>query len=176
MGYLDISIGKKFPEIVNAIVEIPKGSRSKYELDKENGMIVLDRVLPESMVFPFNYGFITQTWWEDDDPLDIIIISLEPIYPGVLVEAKVIGALEMEDEKGIDHKVVAINYADYRLRHINDISQIPETWLNEIKHFFEHYKDLEPGKWVKLKGFKSREEGIELVKKAHELYKQKFGK
>jgi len=176
VGYLDYPIGKKFPEVVNAVIEIPKGSRNKYELDKDTGFIVLDRVLPEAMYFPFNYGFIPQTWWEDEDPLDIIVLSLEPVFPGVILEAKVIGALEMEDEKGVDHKVVAVNYSDYRLRHIEDISQIPESWLNEIKHFFEHYKDLEPGKWVKLKEFKPKEVGIEYVKKAYNMYKEKFGK
>jgi len=171
---LDYPIGKDFPEKVNVIVEVPMGSRNKYEMDKDSGMIVLDRVLYTAMEYPVNYGFIPQTWWEDEDPLDAMVISAFPVHPGVVIEGKVLGLLRMEDEKGIDDKILLVNTKDPRVSNINSLEEVPQTLLDEIAHFFERYKELEKGKWVKVKGWLSKEEAIKIVQKAHEMYKEKF--
>ncbi len=149
-------------------VEIPKGSCQKYEFDENLGKIKLDRTLYSPMYFPFEYGFIKDTRGEDGDPLDCVLITSFPTFPGCLVEARPIGVLEMEDEAGKDNKILAlpIEKIDPRLAFIKDIKDLPEHWKKEIKEFFENYKKLEPGKWVKLKGFKSKKEAEKLILKA----------
>ena len=153
---------------VKAFIEIPKGSHNKYERDEGTGEIKLDRVLHGPQHFPFEYGFIQGTKGEDGDPLDLIFLASFPTFPGCITDAEVIGYLEMEDEGGIDHKVLAVPpvKVDPRWEHIKDVSDLPEFTKKEIKEFFETYKRLEPNKWVKVKDFKSREEAEKLVEEA----------
>jgi inorganic pyrophosphatase len=159
---------------VLVFVENPKGSPNKYEYDEEEKLIKLDRTFYGSVHFPFEYGFIKGTRGEDGDPLDCILLSTNPTFPGCLVKARVIGVLEMEDEGGIDTKVVAvpIEKIDPRFQEIQDVSDLGEHTKKEIMEFFEVYKRLEPGKWVKLNGFKGKEVGekivIEAIKKENE--------
>lgn len=153
---------------IKVFVEIPKGSKNKYELDKKTNQIVLDRTLYGSQVFPFEYGFIEGTLGEDGDPLDVVLLASNPSFPGCVVEAEPVGYLQMEDESGIDHKVIAIptKKIDPRWSHIKDVADIPEAQKAEIKNFFETYKLLEPGKWVKVKDFKTKAEAEKLIEKA----------
>jgi inorganic pyrophosphatase len=153
---------------INVFVEIPKGSSQKYEFDEEEKCLKLDRTLFGPMYFPFEYGFIKGTRGEDGDPLDCVLLSSFPTFPGCLVEAEPIGLLEMEDEAGIDTKIIAVPTPkiDPRFQEIQDISDLPEHTKKEIKEFFENYKNLEPGKWVKLKDFKPKSEAEKAIKKA----------
>lgn len=150
---------------VLVFVENPKGSPNKYEYDEEEKLIKLDRTFYGAVHFPFEYGFIKGTRGEDGDPLDCILLSTNPTFPGCLVKARVIGVLEMEDEGGIDTKVVTvpIEKIDPRFKEIQDVSDLGEHTKKEIMEFFEVYKRLEPGKWVKLNGFKGKEVGEKMV-------------
>lgn len=153
---------------IKLFIEIPKGSKNKYERDEETGEIVLDRTLYGSEVFPFDYGFVQGTKGEDGDPLDVVLLVSNPTFPGCVVKAEAIGYLEMEDEGGIDHKVIAVPVAklDPRMSHIKDVSDLTEHQKAEIKNFFETYKLLEPNKWVKVKDFKSKGDAEKLVNEA----------
>src|SRR3990167_5629960 len=153
MDIKNIPIGKNPPEEVNVLIEIPKGSSVKYELDKESGAVTVDRFLYTAMYFPFNYGFIPGTLSEDGDPIDVLVLSEHTVAPGAVIPATPIGMLEMEDESGIDAKILAVPpqkidplYGVYK-----DIADVPVALKNKMKHFFENYKTLEPGKWVKIK-------------------------
>lgn len=152
---------------VNIFVEIPKGSCQKYEYDQDKKIITLDRTLYSSVYFPFEYGFIEGTKGEDGDPLDAVLISSFPTFPGCLVRARVIGILNMEDEGGIDYKIIAVptEKIDPRFKEIQDINNLPQHLKAEIKEFFEIYKRLEPGKWVKITNFGSKEEAENIVNK-----------
>ncbi|WFO75285.1 inorganic diphosphatase [Desulfurococcaceae archaeon MEX13E-LK6-19] len=173
--YEKLGPGEKAPEIINVVIEIPMNSYIKYEVDKETGVIKVDRILYTAMHYPFNYGFVPGTLEEDGDPVDVLVVGYEPLSPGVVIEAKPIGILEMEDEEGPDAKIVAVpkDKIDPRFKNINDINDLPEAIKNKIKHFFEHYKELEPGKWVKVTGWKGRSEALERIKKAIERYREK---
>ena len=164
----------KLPEVIYVVIEIPKGSKNKYELDKETGAIFLDRVLYTSMRFPADYGFVPKTLCEDGDPLDCLLITTETLFPGVVVKARPVGLLVMEDEKGMDEKLIAVpvEKIEPRLADIKDIDDLPEAVRNEIKHFFEHYKELEPGKWVKIKEWKNREEALKYIRDAIERFEK----
>lgn len=154
--------------MIKVFVEIPKFSKQKFEFDEESQKIKLDRTLYGSMYFPFEYGFILETKGEDGDPLDCVLLSSFPTFPGCQVEAEAIGLLEMEDEEGIDHKILAkpTEKIDPRFKDIKDINDLPEHFKKEIREFFENYKKLEPGKWVKLKEFKGKKVAEELILKA----------
>lgn len=130
-------------------IEVPRGQRNKYEIDHETGRIRLDRFLFTSMAYPTDYGYIESTLGEDGDPLDALVIIPEPLYPGVVVEARPIGVYRMTDEAGGDDKVVCVP-TDPRMDAIQDVADLDHFKRDEIKHFFEHYKDLEPNKWVKV--------------------------
>mgnify|MGYP001032707580 CR=1 FL=1 len=153
---------------IKVFVEIPKGSKNKYERDEDTGQIMLDRTLYGSGVFPFDYGFIQGTKGEDGDPLDAVLLVTNPTFPGCVVQAEVIGYLEMEDEGGIDHKVLVVpaKKVDMRWEDVQDVGDLSEHQRNEIKDFFETYKRLEPGKWVKLQDFKSKKEAEKIVEEA----------
>lgn len=153
-------------------VEISKGSCQKYEFDEELGAIKLDRTLYSPIHFPFEYGFIKGTKGEDGDPLDCVLLTSFPTFPGCLVKARPIGLLEMEDEEGIDTKILAvpIEKIDPRFKEIQDINDLPEHLRKEIKEFFESYKKLEPGKWVKLKEFKGKDEAEKIIEMAKKSY------
>jgi len=159
-------------EYINAVIEIPQGSNIKYELDKESGAIFLDRILYGTQFYPANYGFVPNTLADDGDPIDVLVLSSESVVPGTVIKSRVIGVLIMEDESGKDEKIVAVPTIklDPKMAKINDLSDLPEIELNQIKHFFETYKDLEPGKWVKITGYEGREKAIELIQKAIDNY------
>jgi len=167
--------GGKAPDIVNVVVEIPMGSSVKYEFDKEACMVRVDRFLYTSMVYPFNYGFIPGTLEEDGDPVDVLVISREPVAPGSVIEAVPIGLLEMEDEEGPDSKVIAVPKPklDPYYKEWRDVDDIPEALRERIRHFFERYKELEPGKWVKVTGWRGAEAARERIKAAIERARSK---
>ncbi len=169
----DLSTGKDAPEIVSGIIEIPKASRAKYELDKDSGMLKLDRVLYSSMYYPANYGFIPQTYCDDGDPLDILVLSNITIQPLCIVRAKVIGVMQMLDGGEADDKIIAMAADDISVSHINDISQLPIHYLNEIKSFFEDYKKLE-NKTVKVEEFLGKDVAIDIINQAMVDYQTKI--
>lgn len=173
----DIPAGE--PEkLVNVVIEIPMGSQIKYEYYKDLGIIAADRFLYTAFAYPFNYGFIPNTWSEDEDPLDIVVIASQPLSIGTLVESRVIGMLATEDEEGKDAKLVALPKAkvDPFYADIDDIKNLPEALKNKIKHFYENYKTIEPGKWVKVTGWKTKKEAIKTVVDGIKKYQNHFKK
>jgi len=152
---------------LNIFIENPKGTSNKYELDKESGRIMLDRALYSSVFWPFEYGFIENTLSEDGDPLDAVVLVNEPTFPGCVIPSKIIGMLNMEDESGIDYKIIAVpdDKIDPRFKHINSIDDLTEHQRKEIQEFFEVYKRLEPNKWVKVTGFEPKEKAEEIIEK-----------
>lgn len=171
----EVNIGKNIPESVQAVIEIPKNSRAKYELDKDSGMLILDRVLYSSINYPANYGFIPQTYCEDDDPLDILVISQIEITPMCLVEANVIGVMRMLDGDEKDDKLIAVATHDMSVNHIKCITELPEHHVRELRSFFEDYKKLE-NKTVIVEDFQSRDDAIRILNQSIEDYKKKFNK
>ena len=167
-------LGEKFPNVIPAYIEIAKGSNVKYEWDEENKVLMLDRILHSAVMYPENYGFIPQTLCDDGDPLDVLIISNVALQPGTIAYIKPICYLNMTDEKGKDEKMVAILEKDPRYQHYNDLDSIPEHKLNQMKEFFETYKNLEPNKWVKVDNWENYDKTIELLKISHEKYKNKI--
>jgi inorganic pyrophosphatase len=157
---------------IEVFVEIPKYSKQKFEFDEKLKKIKLDRTLYGPVYFPFEYGFILETRGEDRDPLDCVLISTFPTFPGCVVKARAIGVLEMEDEEGIDHKILAVpvEKIDPRFKEIQDVNDLPSHLKQEIKEFFEIYKRLEPGKWVKLRDFKKKEFAKELIEEAKKRF------
>ena len=140
----------------DVVIEIPKGSRNKYEVDHDTGRVKLDRYLYTAMGYPTDYGFIENTLGEDGDPLDALVLLPEPLFPGCLVEARPVGMFQMTDEAGGDDKVLCVPAGDVRWDHIQDLGDVSSFELESIKHFFVHYKDLEPNKWVKAADFVDR--------------------
>lgn len=171
----DISTGENTPESVIGVIEIPKNSRAKYELDKDSGMLILDRVLYSSINYPANYGFIPQTYCDDNDPLDILVLSQVDIVPMCLVEARVIGVMRMLDEGEMDDKIIAVAVNDMSVNHINDIDELPPHWTKELRSFFEDYKKLE-NKSVIVEEFQSKEIAQQVIEQSIIDYKKKFNK
>jgi len=159
----DIPPGQEPPQLLNAVIEVISGSRDKYEYNLEWEAFVLDRIIPSSVVFPVEYGFVPQTWFDDDDPLDIMVLSYEPLEVGCIVKVRVIGALIIEDEKGDDPKILSALVDDARFEGYHDISDVHKHRLREIQEFFETYKRLEPHKWVKFKAWKNVDEALKIV-------------
>ena len=147
----------------DAVIEIPKGSRNKYEVDHKTGRVYLDRVLFTGFVYPTDYGFFENTLGLDGDPVDVLVLLDYPVFPGVGVKVRPIGVFNMSDEAGIDSKVIAVPATDPRWEHLNDVEDISGHLRKEIEHFFEHYKDLEPGKWVKTEGWGSAADAERIV-------------
>jgi inorganic pyrophosphatase len=147
----------------DVVVEIPKGSRNKYEVDHETGRVYLDRVLFTSFVYPTDYGYFENTLGLDGDPVDALVLLEYPVFPGVGVSVRPVGVFNMSDEAGIDSKVITVPAKDPRWAHIQDIEDVPQQVRNEIEHFFERYKDLEPGKWVKTEGWGDAAEAERIV-------------
>lgn len=168
MGIESISSGKNFPKVINVFIEIPQGSSVKYELEKDSGIIFVDRFIYTAMAYPFNYGFIPNTKAEDGDPVDVLVISSVSVHPGVVIPSRPIGLLEMEDEEGSDNKILAVPVVrvDPLYANVNDIKDIDESILEKIRHFFEHYKELEKEKWVKLNNFAGKKKALEEIKKS----------
>ncbi|EEI91769.1 inorganic diphosphatase [Sphingobacterium spiritivorum] len=168
-----VSPGSNMPESVNAIIEISNGSKGKYELDKESGLLILDRVMSSAVTYPANYGFIPQTYCDDKDPLDILVICSVDIMPMSLVEAKIIGVMNMVDGGEQDDKIIAVAKNDPVMNYINNIEELPPHTMKEIVQFFETYKALE-NKQVVVEGVQGREKAQEILLESLELYKQTF--
>lgn len=168
-----VNPGFKVPVSVNGIVEIPKGSKAKYELDDKTGLLKLKRVLFSSVHYPANYGFIPKTWSEDNDPLDILIISSEALTPMCIVEAKVIGVMTMIDEEERDDKIIAVADNDMSVNYINDINELPPHTTIELKRFFEDYKKLEHKK-IFVEQFLGKDEAYKIINKSIDIYKKKY--
>ncbi|KKP86280.1 MAG: Inorganic pyrophosphatase [Candidatus Roizmanbacteria bacterium GW2011_GWA2_35_8] len=168
MNISKLSPGKNVPEEINVFTEIPQGGSIKYELDKESGVIMVDRFAFTAMVYPFNYGFIPGTHAEDGDPADVLVVSTYPVLPGTVIPSRPIGMLEMTDEAGIDTKIIAVPTVkvDPFMSKINEITDLDEITLKKIQHFFNHYKELEKGKWVKTKDFLGKEKAFEAINKS----------
>jgi inorganic pyrophosphatase len=171
----ETSTGKEPPNLVNAIIEIPRGSRAKYEVDKTSGLIKLDRVIFASMYYPLNYGFIPQTMGEDHDPLDIVVLTQVSVVPLCLIPSKVIGVMQMVDRGEADDKIIAVAEQDPSVSHINDVKDLPEYLRAELKHFFENYKTLE-NKKVVVDEFLSKESAHQIIEASIRLYTSEFKK
>jgi len=159
-----VPIGKNPPEDINVIIEVSVGGEPiKYEMDKDAGAMYVDRFLYTPMRYPGNYGFVPHTLCGDGDPIDVVVVNQRPVVPGAIMSCRPIGVLMMEDESGQDEKIIAVpgQKLTKRYAHIHDVTDLPQITVDQVKHFFEHYKDLEPGKWVKVTGV----EGAEAAKK-----------
>ncbi len=161
------------PDKVHALIEIPYGSNIKYEVDKESGAIFVDRVMYSAMYYPANYGFVPNTLAADGDPADILVLTDYPLNPGSVIKCRLIGVLVMEDESGMDEKLLAVpvTKVDPTYEEIKDIDDLPKHTLDKIKNFFETYKILEPNKWVKVKEYKSKDEAAKILQEAIDNYK-----
>lgn len=169
----DLSIGENAPELLHAVIEIPRGSKVKYELDKQTGLLLVDRVLYSSVVYPHNYGFIPQTYCADHDPLDILVLMQEPVVPFSFLRAKPIGVMQMVDHGEQDDKVIAVHADDPEYRHFTDISELPPHRLAEIRRFFEDYKKNE-NKLVVVDEFLGREDAHRIIKDSMAMYQDLF--
>lgn len=169
-----IAIGKNPPEDVNVIVEVPVGGQPiKYEMDKEAGTLVVDRFLYTPMTYPGNYGFVPHTLSDDGDPIDVLICSTRPLIPGCVINVRPIGVLIMEDNSGQDEKIIAVpsTATTKRYEDVFEFSDLPEITRQQVQHFFEHYKDLEPGKWVKIGDWMGAADAKRLIVEAIERAK-----
>lgn len=164
-----VELGEAFPEIVNAIIEIPKFSKTKFELDKKSGLLKVDRVLYSSVHYPANYGFIPQTYCGDKDPLDILVLGQADVYPLSIMRVKPLGYMRMIDQGEPDDKIIAVHADDPEVMHLKSISDLPAHTLKEIKHFFEIYKNLE-GKTVEVDKFFDASEAKKIIVEAKDLY------
>ena len=169
-----LKAGPNPPKVVHALIEIPKGSNVKFEMDHETGVVFVDRVLHTAFSYPFDYGIIPQTWYLDNDPMDIMVLSRVSIFPGCVVPARPVGFVRMRDEAGEDNKILAVPAKDPYWERIKDVLDVPSGTLAEIRHFLEHYKDLEPGKWVKLEGWDGKEFAEKEIERAMSMYQQRF--
>lgn len=160
MSLEKVASGKDVPNNVNVIIEIPAHSDPvKYEVDKDSGAVFVDRFMATAMFYPCNYGYVPHSLSEDGDPVDVLVVTPHPLISGSVIRVRPIGVLKMTDESGIDAKILAVPVTKLtdRYNHINDIEDMPQQMLNQISHFFEHYKDLEKGKWVKIDGWDNAE-------------------
>jgi inorganic pyrophosphatase len=171
----DVEIGDKAPEFLSAVIEIPKGSKIKYELDKRSGLIKVDRILFSSVHYPANYGFIPQTYCEDRDPLDILVLGQEPVVPLSIMKAKPIGVMRMLDQGEADDKVIAVHADDPEYAHYADINALAPHRLLEVSRFFEDYKKLEK-KAVVVEDFFGCKKALEVIEAARELYRESRNK
>jgi inorganic pyrophosphatase len=168
----DIPAGDKPPEILNMVIEVVMGSRDKYEYNIQWESFVLDRIIPSSVVFPVDYGFVPQTWYDDGDPLDIMTLTYEPLEVGCIAKVRVIGALIVEDEEGEDAKILSVPVNDARFDGYHDITDVHPHLIKEIQEFFETYKRLEPHKWVKFKEWRNAEQAWKIVDYSIDKYRE----
>lgn len=171
----DLAPGENTPNEITVVVEIQKGSKNKYELDKATGMIKLDRVMFTGQDYPFDYGFVPQTHWHDGDPLDVVLITTYPLVPGLLLEARPVGVMDMIDNGESDAKIIAVPVEDPRFKNIQDLADVNPHTVEEIKHFFETYKQMQK-KVVTVPTIRDTAAAKQVIAEAIELYKQKFGK
>lgn len=171
--WTEVTPGSDFPEVINAIIEIPKGSRNKYEYDKDMEAFALDRVLYSSVVYPADYGFIPQTIYDDGDPMDIMVLMEQPTFPGCVIASRPIGIMGMIDVGDKDYKILAVPVDDPKFKDINNISDVPAHLLDEIEEFFLTYKNLE-GKKVEVLGWEDAEVAKKEAIRSIDLYKEKY--
>ena len=165
----EISTGDNPPKDINVLIEVPTGGEPvKYEMDKAAGTMIVDRFLYTAMRYPGNYGFVPHTLSEDGDPIDVIIANRRPLIPGCVINCRPIGVLQMEDEAGGDEKIIAVPSPKVSQMHLNvrELSDLPDLWVQQIGHFFEHYKDLEEGKWVKILGWGNASDAEKMIRDA----------
>ncbi len=170
-----VSPGEDLPSLVNAIIEIPKGSKAKYEIDKNSGLIKLDRVLFSSVMYPAHYGFIPQTYCDDKDPLDILVLCSVDVYPLTIIEAKPIGVMHMVDQGEQDDKIIAVAQNDQSVNYIDDLSELPPHAMKEIVRFFQDYKALEQKK-VSIEHLLGKRYAHKVIEESIELYNTTFRK
>ena len=171
-----IPVGENPPHDVNVIVEVPHGGHPvKYEMDKASGTLFVDRFIHTAMQYPANYGFVPHTLSDDGDPVDVLVVSRIPVVPGAVVRVRPIGVLMMQDEAGQDEKILAVPVEKLNpyYKNVKSYTDLPDILIKRIAHFFEHYKDLEEGKWVKIEGWRGPEEAERLILKAMEAAKAK---
>jgi inorganic pyrophosphatase len=167
----DLAPGPSVPEVVYAVIEIPKGSRNKYEYDKDMEAFALDRVLYSPFVYPAEYGIIPQTLYDDGDPMDIMVLMEQPTFPGCVIETRPIGIMRMIDGDDNDDKILGVPINDPRFKDVNDINDVPKHLLDEIAHFFKEYKHLE-GKTTEVLGWENARKALEAIEHSIELYKK----
>jgi len=168
----------KTDSLINVVIEIPSGSQSKIEYDTDKEEFVVDRILSTKLSFPFNYGFVPETWSNDNDPLDAVVLSSKPQDTGTVIESRIIGLLATKDEKGTDAKLITVPNSETNpiFTKINTIEDLDEQTLSNIQYFYKNYKIIEPGKWVDIDGYASKEEAESKLKIAIEEYHQHFQK
>ena len=166
-----VDIGKDAPQLVTAVIEVPKGSKTKYELDKKSGLIKVDRVLFSSVHYPANYGFIPQTYCDDKDPLDILVLGQDPVVPLSIMTAKPIGVMKMVDQGEGDDKIIAVHAHDPEYSHYESLKDLPPHRMAEVKRFFEDYKTLEK-KSVKVEDFLDRAAALNVIEESIRLYEK----
>lgn len=177
MNLSHIKIGKNFPQSVNVIIEIPKGSKNKYEYREDIDAIILDRVLHSPFFYPADYGFIPQTRSQDGDSLDVLVLIKQPTFPGCILKARPVGLIDMEDEKGKDYKIIAVAENDPYYSQVYDLDQVNLHLKEEIKHFFQDYKHLEKGKSTKFISWHNKEKAYEIIDIEHKIFlKEKINK
>ena len=170
-----VRIGENAPHDVNVVIEVPIGGEPiKYEMDKAAGTLFVDRFLHTPMRYPGNYGFVPHTLSADGDPVDVLVANTRPLFPGAYLNVRPVGVMKMEDESGGDEKIVAVPVTKLTKRyvHVENYTDLPKITIEQIQHFFEHYKDLEPGKWVKMLGWGDRDEAKRLIVEAIERAKK----
>ena len=171
----EVSAGKNLPKEINVIIEIPKGSKNKYEIDKETGLIALDRAMHSAQDYPFDYGFVPQSFWDDNDALDVILLTTYPLAPGILVNARPVAIMGMIDSGDKDDKIIAVPVDDPRWDEVKDLSDINKHTVKEMEHFFSTYKKIQE-KEVEVTGFEGRDVAEKAIERGLKLYKEKYGK
>lgn len=170
----DLELGKNPTEEFTAVIEVPTGSRNKYELDKKTGLIKLDRVLYSPLTYPADYGFLPRTYCDDKDPLDVLVIVREATYPGVLISCRPIGVMKMIDGGEQDDKILAVPVDDPFFKDYLDLSDVPEYFVKEVRHFFEVYKELQ-NKKVQVTDFLGAEDAKKIIQESIDMYNKEFG-
>ncbi|MEE6211221.1 inorganic diphosphatase [Salarchaeum sp. III] len=170
----DLETGPDAPDVIYAVVECLKGERNKYEYDKDIPSVVLDRVLHSNVHYPSDYGFIPQSYYDDEDPFDVLVLVKDQTFPGCVIEARPVGLMEMDDDGEKDDKVIAVPVEDPRYDHIEDIEDVTDQKKEEIEEFFETYKNLEEGKEVEVLGWQDKQAAKDAIEHAQDLYEEKF--
>lgn len=171
----DISAGKNVPSEINMIIEIAKGSKNKYEIDKETGLIALDRVMHSAQDYPFDYGFVPQTYWHDGDALDVVLLTTYPLLTGILVNVRPVAVMNMTDGGDDDKKLICVPVDDPRFADVQDLADVNKHTLKEIEHFFSTYKKIQ-NKVVEVGGFEGKAVAEAVILEGIKLYKEKFAK